>query len=99
MIKKLGPPTLFVTLSAAESDWPDLHHVLSITDNGDTTPSRCPVHATLHFINRYHYLRNKVLKKDSVSGFGTLDNFFSSREFQKWMMLHIHDLYWTSMSI
>jgi hypothetical protein len=99
MISKFGPPSLFVTLTASEEDWDDLQEVLVKTDNGDSTASHRPVHSTIHFLNRYHYFRNKVLKNINMSSFGELRAYFSRKEFQKRQMLHVHDLLWTTSTI
>src|SRR5262249_10307640 len=99
MIRTFGAPQLFLTLSAAEDRWPDLQHVLATTDSGNTSASHRPVHSAIHFLNRYHYLRKKILKSVPCSGFGALRAYFSRKEFQRRSMTHVHDLYWTTKTI
>jgi len=45
MVAEYGLPTLFVTLSMAESRWEHLREILRVTDNGDTIPTNRPFHS------------------------------------------------------
>ena len=42
MVNVKGLPTLFITLSMAESKWIHLTEILRNTDNGDTLPTNRP---------------------------------------------------------
>ena len=50
MVNVKGLPTLFITLSMAESKWIHLTEILRNTDNGDTLPTNRPFHVCMYFI-------------------------------------------------
>jgi len=52
MISSFGLPSLFITLTMAESHWKHLHKILKVSDNYDTILTNRPLHTTLHFIHR-----------------------------------------------
>jgi hypothetical protein len=99
MLHSLGLPTIFITLSMAESRWTDLHDILRQTDNGDTIPTNRPLHSALHFMHRFRSLKKEVWKNEKVSGWGTITEFFDRIEFQNRGAAHTHGCYWTSKPI
>lgn len=99
MLQKFGLPTLFITLSMAESKWTELQEILQQTDNNDTIPTNRPLHCALHFINRFRSLKKEVWKNEKISGWGTITDFFDRIEFQNRGAAHIHGCYWTTKSI
>lgn len=99
MISSYNLPTLFITLTMAESKWTQLADILSVTDNGDTIPSNRPYHTTLHFINRLQMLKSHVWKNASLAEWGHIENFFERTEFQNRGAAHIHGCYWTTLSL
>src|ERR1044072_7159949 len=99
MLQNLGLPTIFITLSMAESRWLELHDILRQTDNSDTIPTNRPLHSTLHFIHRFRSLKKKVWKNEKVSRWDTITNFFDQIEFQNRGATHTHGCYWTTKSI
>ena len=99
MLQKFALPTLFITLSMAESRWTELHDILLQTDNNDTIPTNRPLHCALHFIHRFRSLKKEVWKNDKVSGWGTITDFFDRIEFQNRGAAHTHGCYWTTKSI
>lgn len=68
MLRKLGLPTIFITLSIAENRWTELHDILSQTDNNNINPTNRLLHCTLHFIHRFRFLKKEVWKNKKVSG-------------------------------
>jgi hypothetical protein len=99
MISSYGLPSLFITLTMAESHWKHLHKILKVTDNHDTIPTNRPLHTTLHFIHRFQQLKNHILKDPKHSGWGNLNHFFERVEFQNRGAAHTHSIYWTSKTI
>src|SRR5271154_1569708 len=99
MIAGLQLPTIFITLTMAESSWSDLHNILRRTDNHDTIPTNRPLHTTLHFIHRLQSLKKLVWKDSDVSEWGTYYHFFERVEFQNRGAAHTHGVYWTTKSI
>ncbi|CAG8650969.1 1324_t:CDS:2 [Gigaspora rosea] len=82
MLRYLGLPSLFITLSMAETKWEHLKELLINTDNHDTLPSNRPFHVTCHFINRFRSMKKNIWKDSKVSGWGTIETFFERVEFQ-----------------
>lgn len=99
MISSYGLPSLFITLTMAESHWKHLHKILKVTDNNDTIPTNRPLHTTLHFIHRLQQLKNYVWKNPEHSEWGDITNFFERVEFQNRGAAHTHGVYWVSKSI
>ncbi len=99
MINKLGLPSLFITLSMAESHWTHLRDILANSDNHDTLPTNRPFHCTNYFVHRFQSLKNKLYKKPELTGFGHITDFFDRVEFQNRGAAHTHSCYWTSNSI
>jgi hypothetical protein len=97
MVSQFGLPTLFITLSMAESKWTQLHDILAATDNGDTLPSNRPFHTTLHFTHRLRMLKTHVWKNKAVIDWGEIQHFFERIEFQNRGAAHMHGCYWTSI--
>src|SRR2546423_6033433 len=58
MMKEYNLPSLFITLTAAETKWSHLKDILKSTDNKDTNPTNRPLHTTHHFTHRKKELCN-----------------------------------------
>ena len=71
MLQKRGLPTVFITLSMAESRWTELQDILRQTDDNNTIPTNKPLHCALHFMHRFRSLKNKIWKNKEISGWGT----------------------------
>jgi PIF1-like helicase/Helitron helicase-like domain at N-terminus len=99
MISSYGLPSLFITLTMAESHWTHLHKILKVTDNHDTIPTNRPLHITLHFIYRLQQLKKHVWKNPEFSNWGNLIHYFERVEFQNRGAAHTHGIYWTSKTI
>ena len=99
MISSYGLPSLFITLTMAESHWTHLYKILKVSDNHDTIPTNRPLHTTLHFIHRLQQLKNYVWKNPEHSEWGNLNHFFERVEFQNRGAAHTHGIYWVSNSI
>lgn len=99
MISSFGLPSLFITLTMAESHWKHLHKILKVSDNHDTIPTNRPLHTTLHFIYRLQQLKNNVWKNPEHSEWGNITNFFERVEFQNRGAAHTHGVYWVSKTI
>ncbi len=101
MIKTLGPPTLFVTLSADDLKWPEItmllqglsyEEALKFKDNYKQLPED-PVLAAVHFHRRYKALFKHVIEKHQPLGGKVLDSFIRV-EFQNRGSPHYHIFYW-----
>src|SRR5581483_528598 len=99
MISSYGLPSLFITLTMAETRWTHLRKILNATDTRDTNPTNRPLHSTLHFIHRLQQLKKHVWKDPNYSGWDNLKHFFERVEFQNRGAAHTHGVYWTSKSI
>ena len=109
MIRQLGLPTFFISLSSADSHWEDLRHVLGITvDSKDYSEEELstmdwktrarliqsdPVTCTRFFNNRVKDFISIVLKS-SHNPIGDFQDFFYRVEFQQRGSPHIHMLQW-----
>ena len=60
MIKEYKLPSLFITLTAAETKWIHLKNILKSTDNKDSNPTNRPLHTALYFIHRKKELWNHI---------------------------------------
>jgi len=67
MMREYGLPSLFVTLTMAESKWSHLKTILRSTDNGDTVPTNRPLHTAHHYIHRKQELKQHVWMKPTNS--------------------------------
>ena len=109
MIRQLGIPTLFISLSAADTKWTELlQSIYILTKNKNITldqleqmpwPQKCelissdPGTCALFFNNRVKKFVKHILKSPH-SPFGKLINFFYRIEFQHRGSPHIHGLFW-----
>lgn len=109
MIRQLGLPTWFVSLSAADTHWPDLLQCLSkLVDNKDLTyeqvdqldwPNKTrlvqsdPVTCVRYFDHRVQVFIYNVLKSQHEP-LGKISDFFYRVEFQQRGSPHIHMLLW-----
>ncbi|XP_057835128.1 uncharacterized protein LOC131045552 [Cryptomeria japonica] len=98
MIFQLGPPTLFFTLSSADTKWPDLHRLFSENDGQTTQFTRkqltnhviCNPHITaLYLHNRFTIFREEVIQKL----FQAKDHWYRY-EWQHRGSGHIHGFLW-----
>ena len=99
MIREYKLPSLFITLTAAETKWTHLKDILKSTDNKNTIPTNRPLHTTLHFTHRKKELWNHVWKKPANSNWGNLIHFFERVEFQNRGAPHTHSILWVEKSI
>jgi hypothetical protein len=99
MTREYGLPSLFITLTAAESRWTHLKDILKSTDNKDTNPTNRPLHTMLHFTHRKKELWNHVWRKPANSNWGHLNHFFERVEFQNRGAPHTHSIIWVEKTI
>ncbi|CAG8743659.1 14671_t:CDS:1, partial [Dentiscutata heterogama] len=99
MIRELGLPSIFITLSMAEGSWSHLRNILTGTDNNNPLPTNRPLHTTLHFIHRLQNLKKHVWKNQNISEWGSYTHFFDRIEFQNRGAAHLHGVYWTTSNI
>ena len=99
MIREYKLPSIFITLTAAESKWTHLKDILKSTDNGDTIPTNRPLHLTLHFIHRKQELWRHIWMKPANSNWGKLNHFFERVEFQNRGAPHTHSILWVEKNI
>nr|KAG5686477.1 hypothetical protein BaRGS_030059 [Batillaria attramentaria] len=109
MVRQLGCPTFFFTLSAAETKWPELLVILGkVLRQSDMTKDEAtalsfqektallredPVTCARYFDHRFRALFNKVLKS-AAGPLGEIVDFFYRVEFQHRGSPHIHGLLW-----
>ena len=101
MLKSIGPPTLFVTVSANDLHWPELGMVLdNITYQDATSRSNLldsirsdPLLTAFHFDRRF-----KALFKHVINGpehpLGKVVDYFICVEFQNRGSAHYHIFFW-----
>ena len=108
MIRQLGCPTFFLTLSAAETKWSELLRILKEILDGDELSTdtvldlqwneraqlirRDPVTCARYFDHRSKELF-KVLRSE-VSSLGKLTDFYMRIEFQQRGSPYVHSLLW-----
>jgi hypothetical protein len=99
MTNEFGLPTLFVTLTMAESKWTHLKEILEATDNGDPLPTNRPLHSTLYFVHLKQEIKHSIWSKQENCRWGELNHFFERVEFQNRGAAHIHTCLWVSAQI
>jgi hypothetical protein len=102
MLKSLGPPTLFITLSADDCHWPELVMTLTgckqeqVLDYIHILPKLVkedPYLTAIHFQRRYHALFEHILKSKEKP-LGEIVDYFVRVEFQNRGSPHYHLFYW-----
>ena len=103
MIRQLGPPTFFLTFSAAEPQWRELIEclaklhgveqgkVLDVEFERELLRSD-PVTCTRYYVHRFHSLKKLLQNESSILG-KVIDYFFVT-EFQSRGGQHDHGLFW-----
>jgi hypothetical protein len=99
MMREFQLPSLFITLTAAESKWTHLKDILKSTDDRNTMPTNRPLHTSLHFIHHKRELWNHIWKKPANSNWGNLSHFFERIEFQNRGAPHTHTILWVEKTI
>ncbi|XP_062614791.1 uncharacterized protein LOC134276564 [Saccostrea cucullata] len=110
MIRQLGLPTWFISLSSADTRWQDLLKTLAMLDGKSLSPEELedlnwsdksklvkqdPVTCARFFDNRVQLFINTVLKSPH-NPLGVVTDVFRRVEFQNRGSPHIHMLVWTS---
>ena len=109
MIRQLGLPTWFISLSAGDTKWKDLHKILGkLVDNKDYTDDELhsmdwktttrllqsdPVTCARFFDHRVQQFINNVLKSN-LHPIGHVKDYFYRVEFQQRGSPHIHMVVW-----
>jgi hypothetical protein len=105
MIGTLGCPTFFLTLSANDLNWSDLHQALAAASDvlvpDVPTFDWCkrlleedPVVAAMHFYQRFLSFKNNFLMSQSQPIIGTIVDMWWRVEFQARGSPHIHSVVW-----
>ncbi|XP_075170221.1 uncharacterized protein LOC142242518 [Haematobia irritans] len=110
MIRQFGLPTFFITLSAAESQWPELIVVLvKILENKDITEEEAlgystqrkydlirsdPITCSRYFDQRIRHLFKHFKANGGVFESYYVTNFYWRIEFQHRGSPHVHGIYW-----
>lgn len=110
MVRQFGVPTLFVTLSAAETKWPELIKLLKTTVDGDEIIKeqaeqlsyvekarliqRDPYICAAYFETRLQALRKAWLCTSGPFGTFKIENFYYRIEFQHRGSPHAHIMLW-----
>jgi hypothetical protein len=102
VLKTLGPPTLFITLSADDCHWPELVMTLTgcnpeqASDHIHLLPQlvkQDPYLTAIDFQRRYHALYEYILKSKEKP-LGEIVDYFVRVEFQNRGSPHYHLFYW-----
>ncbi|CAH0563184.1 unnamed protein product [Brassicogethes aeneus] len=110
MVRQFGAPTFFVTISAAESLWPELLVILSqVVDRKHLSETealnlksedKCrlirtdPITCARYFDNRFHLLLNQLKSQFSVFKQHPMIHYYYRVEFQQRGSPHVHMLCW-----
>ena len=96
MVKSLGPPTFFITLSCNDN-WPELKAFLDLNKihSDRNTVKDDPFMAALAFQRRWSSLLKNVLRKKKP--LGRVIEFFSRVEFQARGSPHMHIFVWSDL--
>ena len=108
MLRTLGPPTFFVTLSADDKNWVDLMIVLSRSMGQNLSEEQAanlsaserrelmrtnPVVTARHFAHRFQCFLREVIK-GSGQPIGEVVDYFWRIEFQLRGSPHVHSMWW-----
>lgn len=109
MIRQLGLPTWFMSLSAADTRWTDLIRVLGVLNDGmeytgeqinymtwfekTKLVQKDPITCTRYFDHRFRMFMNTVLRSDHHL-IGNVNDFFYRVEFQQRRSPHVHMIVW-----
>lgn len=112
MIRQLGLPSFFITLSAAETQWGELLRILKkVIDNEDVTVDEAekfsfqekarliksdPVTCSRYFDNRMKAILRIIKSKSSVFKDNPCEHFYWRIEVQQRGSLHLHGIFWMS---
>ncbi|CAH0558583.1 unnamed protein product [Brassicogethes aeneus] len=110
MLRQLGPPTFFVTISAAETLWPELLVILTkVLDHKDIGETKAlnlsandkyrlirsdPITCAQYFDNRFQLLLNHLRSEFSVFKDHPMIHHFYRVEFQQRGSPHVHMMVW-----
>ena len=104
MFKCLGPPTIFMTLSADDCHWPELG--MSLENLGyeeaktkmsfSASMRKDPFMTAIHFERRFNALIKKVICSN-MAPLGEVQDYFARVEFQKRGSPHVHMFFWINM--
>ena len=101
MVRTLGPPTLFITLSADDLHWPELGMLLEDIDYETAAEKSSFLHSmrndpfltATHFERRFDALINHVIK-GPLKPLGDVLDYFYRVEFQNRGSAHYHMFFW-----
>lgn len=94
MLKNLGCPTLFMTLSANDYHWKELAKTLKVPlENLPKAVQQNPLITAIHFERRWKALLNHVLLSGEQP-LGEIVDYFARVEFQSRGSPHLHIFFW-----
>lgn len=101
MLRYLGPPTIFMTLSADDNHWTELGMCLNNLTYEDAYAQSTfssnmredPLMTSIHFNRRFKFLLNDIILKNEMP-FGQVTDYFGRIEFQNRGSPHIHMFLW-----
>jgi len=102
-VKSLGPPTLFLTLSADDCNWPELKMLLTNisyeeafkTSSTGEDMRRDPLFSSLHFERRWKaFLKYVLMGKEKP--LGNIEDYFARIEYQNRGSPHLHIFLWVT---
>jgi DNA replication protein DnaC len=108
MIKNIGPPTWFITLSANDLNWEDLMRILCKRHNMQSDAAFIsalprdekvklmtsdPITTARHFSHRVHHFIHRVILS-KAHPIGEVSEYYWRIEFQQRGSPHVHSLWW-----
>lgn len=100
MIRNIGPPSLFITLSANDYHWKELAMTLQLCNENEIDLTSLPKHVqndplltAIHFDRRWRALFKYVLK-GKTQPLGKVNDYFIRVEFQSRGSPHLHLFLW-----
>ncbi|XP_059064420.1 uncharacterized protein LOC131856594 [Cryptomeria japonica] len=98
MIEQLGPPTLFFTLSSANTKWPDLHKLFPKTQSNTVHHNRMQFIENLvnnpHITTLYLHLRFQIFRDEVIVKQLHATDHWYRYEWQHRGSAHIHGFLW-----
>jgi hypothetical protein len=100
MIKQLGEPHFFLTLTCNEYGWEDVRQLVSFVANKPIEDIRnddfinYPVEVTRHFLRRFHYIMKNFILNSTTVFPSPVSDYWWRLESQSRGSLHVHMIIW-----
>ncbi|KAH9292744.1 hypothetical protein KI387_042066 [Taxus chinensis] len=98
MVEQLATPTLFFTLSAADTKWPDLHSVMPDTSPADPREAQQwrnhNIISNPHRVSAYLHQRFTVFREEVLQNYLGATDYWYRYEWQHRGSAHVHGFLW-----